>query len=466
MPGMRSSRGGARILCVVAVLAALLVPAWLHPVKAVTFPATMARTLTVAGAGRASFSFPATHVAFSWTGDEKTGVRYRVVEDGVPSRWRRAAEAHDMEHGDHHYSGIFYVDRASAVEWEPMTPEGTEMGPIRLDYLNTLDGPRRSSVVPLAAGALAEAPDVVTRAEWGADESIRKKTGSCKPTFFRPQQLFVHHTVGSNYDPRPKATMRAIYRYHTVTRGWCDIGYNFVIGQDGRVYEGRFARRFDPWEIHDGESRDDRIVRGAHTLSHNEGSIGVSLMGNFSTMRLPKIMRRTLVGFLAWEADRHNLNPTGSHTYRNPVSGMTRWLPHIPGQRVAGQTECHGNYVYGALPNIREAVAGTIGVGKRRSEFTRFESLTPISLAGTVVRFVGKLETPGGADIAGRTVRIRFKPYNARWREVGTTTTDAEGDFTFARAFYRTGKVVAHFTGDNRFWDSQSEKITQRVRDV
>ena len=25
------------------------------------------------------------------------------------------------------------------------------------------------------------------------------------------------------------------------SRGWNDIGYNFLIGEDGRIYEGNFA---------------------------------------------------------------------------------------------------------------------------------------------------------------------------------------------------------------------------------
>ena len=51
--------------------------------------------------------------------------------------------------------------------------------------------------------------------------------------------------------------------------GWDDIGYNFVIGQDGRAYEAR------GW---------DRV--GAHTLGWNNVSISFSVMGDF-THHLP-----------------------------------------------------------------------------------------------------------------------------------------------------------------------------------
>ena len=46
--------------------------------------------------------------------------------------------------------------------------------------------------------------------------------------------------------------------------GWDDIGYNFLIGEDGKAYEGR------AW---------DRI--GAHTRGWNDVAIAFSVMGNF-----------------------------------------------------------------------------------------------------------------------------------------------------------------------------------------
>ena len=41
------------------------------------------------------------------------------------------------------------------------------------------------------------------------------------------------------------------------TNGWDDIGYNFLVGEDGRVYEGRGWYR-----------------QGAHALNFNSNSIG------------------------------------------------------------------------------------------------------------------------------------------------------------------------------------------------
>ena len=464
MRAVGATKSSLRILCVVAVVAALLVPAWIHPVRAMSFPTTLSKVLTTSGAGRASLSFAATHVAFSWTGEEGTGVSYRTISQEQTSKWRRARESHDMEHGNQHYSGVTVVYRPDAIEWRPVEPPGTDVERIRVHYLNTLDGPRRTVEVPATAAALASEPDVITRAEWGADESLRSSSGACRRTFYRPRQIFVHHTAGTNDDPRPRATMRAILAYHTQGRGWCDIAYNFVIGPDGQVFEGRYSRRFDPWETHDGENRDDEIVTGAHTYAHNSGSIGVSLMGDYTNRRLPLDMRRGLVATLAWKADRHNLDPTGTHTYRNPDTGLTRGgLFYIAGHRDVRATACPGNRVYRALPDIRQEVAAMIGAGKQLTKFRRFRSADPSTSPGEPVVFRGKLETRGGKAVAGRALAILTKPSGRRWRESLTAVTDNDGRFRFALALNQTSKVVTLFEGDVQLWGSQSVKLTQTV---
>ena len=52
--------------------------------------------------------------------------------------------------------------------------------------------------------------------------------------------MVLHHTAENNIknlsDPE---LLRSIYYYHTVVRGWGDIGYQYIVGQRGQVYEGR-----------------------------------------------------------------------------------------------------------------------------------------------------------------------------------------------------------------------------------
>jgi peptidoglycan recognition protein len=53
--------------------------------------------------------------------------------------------------------------------------------------------------------------------------------------------------------------------YHMDSNGWSDIGYNFLVGGDGNIYEGR------GWE---------RV--GAHAPGYNSNSMGICFIGSFT----------------------------------------------------------------------------------------------------------------------------------------------------------------------------------------
>lgn len=337
------------------------------------------------------------------------------------------------------------------------------MGPVTLDYLNTLDGDRYLRRIPALAEASVDTPRVVTRSEWGADESIKSTSGGCRRTFYKPQQLFVHHTAGANFDTNPKATMRAIYWYHTVRLGWCDIGYNFVIGHNGTIFEGRWARSYAPFEHHDGESREGRIVTGAHVLGYNSGSIGISLMGNYSQVELPPAARRSLAELLAWEADRHNLAPQGSHTYRNPDTGLRKKLPYIAGHRDAGSTECPGNLVYAALPAIRRDARAAMGAGKTSTELALRPTAHTVDF-GQSATFTGVLADETGATLAARPIRSYVKVPGAEWTAGPSTATGADGTYTLTITPKKNSQVIAIYDGDPTTWGADSNVASVRVR--
>jgi hypothetical protein len=99
-----------------------------------------------------------------------------------------------------------------------------------------------------------------TREQWGAKDP--------KPdmTLDPAKWLFVvHHTAG--YPVSSDAVVRAIQNFHMETRGWADVGYHFLIGPDGKVYQGR-----------------DLNYAGAHAYGHNKGSVGVNFMGCYDTL--------------------------------------------------------------------------------------------------------------------------------------------------------------------------------------
>ncbi len=457
-----------RLAVVTVVTVALLAPSLAAPARTILVPRTMAGSAVLTSSEpRALLQFRPSHIAFSWIGDEGTGVRYRTVSSNRDvSRWRRAPEAHDAERGNHHFTAMLTVDRPVGIEYEPIAPPRTTMSDVTLDYLNTVDGPSETFVVPAvgygAAHAAAETPAVVTRAEWGADESLKRTAGSCRRRFFDVQQLFVHHTAGSNNDPDPFATMRAIYWYHTVRQGWCDVGYNFVVSEDGTVFEGRWARRYAPWETHSSENLDNEAVAGAHVSGYNSGSVGVSVMGNFSRVRPSPMIRQALAEFLAWEADRHDLDPMAKHTYVNPETGVTRSMMVIAGHRAAGQTECPGTYLGKALAEIRRDTALVMGEGKATTALTLTASSSSVR-AGDTVEYTGQLTDGAGTALISQPVTLYQRLKGGRWAAAGEVLTGIDGSYRFSTTATATVTTRAVYSGSTSSWGSQSENVRVKV---
>ena len=199
-----------------------------------------------------------------------------------------------------------------------------------------------------AAQAMTSRPAIVTRAEWGADETWR----SGSPLYAPVQMAFVHHTVNANSYTRAQAAgiVRGIYYYHAKGLHWSDIGYNFLVDRYGTVYEGRYG----------GVTRG---VIGAQVLGFNTGSTGVATIGTFTSTTPPAAMMSALKALLAWKLDAHHVDPQGSarmvcRTTQKFTEGETVVFPTIAGHRQANYTACPGDALYRLLPGVRRSVAG------------------------------------------------------------------------------------------------------------
>ena len=148
--------------------------------------------------------------------------------------------------------------------------EGGEVDGLRLEVVDAGESAADAAVgtaAPGTADAAPARPAVLTRQQWGADESIRGA-----PSYGRVRAGFVHHTVSSNSytaDQVP-AIIRGIYAYHVKSRGWKDIGYNFLVDRFGRIWEGRYGGV-------------DRPVIGAHTSGYNGEAFAMSAIGDFTS---------------------------------------------------------------------------------------------------------------------------------------------------------------------------------------
>ncbi|HEX6206961.1 MAG TPA: N-acetylmuramoyl-L-alanine amidase [Actinomycetota bacterium] len=230
-----------------------------------------------------------------------------------------------------------------------------------------LRGSHPTEAMGSGGGALLSPPRVVPRSEWGADEGLRFRGRRAKPAFLPVRKLIVHHTVTRRWEP-PRRAIRRIYRSHTLSRGFADIAYHYLIAPDGRVFKGRYSgppgtrRRDRPWA-----DRDRRFaVRGAHALAANDGTVGVALIGNYENAPLSLKARGSLVRLLAWLSDRYGIDPLGSSRYPTWGGRMVR-TRDIAGHREYGRTACPGEEVRRELPAIRREVVGRLRQAARGS---------------------------------------------------------------------------------------------------
>jgi hypothetical protein len=370
--------------------------------------------------------------------------RFRV--DGRWSPWQALGQDGAQARGQ--FTGaLVSVDRADAYQVRGLPPGARNW---RAAAINTTDGPpvvldRRR------ADAATAAPSCMSRADWGADESISGwHTNGDQQAFSPAQVMTVHHTAGpNNADQDYGATVRAIYSYHVKTNGWSDIGYHYLIDGHGVLYEGRDTGHTSTSCLNNGgdgsdfahEPGTDEVVTGAHTRGYNTGNLGIALMGCFEPTssactgetRPRYAAQDTLETQLAKLATRHDLEPEGTVHYVNPDNQITRDIDTISGHRDHGDTQCPGGDLYALLPMIRSNVASRMaGPDPENPAVVTFANArrTVQENAGTIrlrVNRTGNTTIPASVEYA---------------RTSGTATPDSDFTLTGGTLTFAAGETT------------------------
>jgi hypothetical protein len=305
-------------------------------------------TLSVMRTGTPEFSL----VGVTWADDPAvtdTGVRVRV--QSVAGTWGEWTEIEAHESGaDETATRLtsirggtepMWTGPSTGVEAEVVTRSGAHPLDVHLDLVAGGTSPGDTALVsPIPDRArAAAAPEIHTRQDWGADESIRTWKPEYAPTI---KAATLHHTVSANdytADQVP-AMIRAIYRYHAVSRGWGDIGYHVLVDRFGQVWEGRYGGL-------------ESTVIGAHARGYNIGTVGVGLLGDYESVDTTAPMIDAAEAFIAWKFSLFHVDPTAT---TNLTDGGGQKVPTIFGHRDVGRTLCPGRFGYARLPEIRSAV--------------------------------------------------------------------------------------------------------------
>ncbi|XP_048482504.1 peptidoglycan recognition protein 1-like isoform X1 [Plutella xylostella] len=128
------------------------------------------------------------------------------------------------------------------------------------------------------------------RRQWRAREPTERRP-LARPAPF----VVLHHsyTPPACGDPAQcEEAMRVMQNMHMDGHGWADIGYNFAVGGDGAVYEGR------GWAL-----------LGAHALHFNTVSLGVCLIGDWSDSLPPRNQLKAVQALIAEGVARGAITP-------------------------------------------------------------------------------------------------------------------------------------------------------------
>ena len=359
------SRAAARLavgLCTVLVVGAL--PVASPPARSGTRHGRLSLELRRLN-GDAWLSAPATSrwefgmVGISWRRDDapiEIGTSFAAsLRTSLDSRrWTRWQSLELQDNGPDRGS----VEDAGIAATEPMWVGRARFAqlswrtgrPPKSLALHVID-PGDDPATPRASAAAAPArPGIISRAQWGADESVRR----CCPRF-APSVDFavVHHTVSSNSYSQEEAAkvVRSIYDYHVKVNNWGDIGYHFLIDRFGRVYEGRAGGITQP-------------VIGSHAEGFNTRSTGVALIGSYQSQAPPSAAMTALRNLLAWKLDVHHVDPRSSTTVvsggsRRYSAGTNVRVNAIATHRDLQVTSCPGDPVIAAIPKLRSDVYAT-----------------------------------------------------------------------------------------------------------
>ena len=217
----------------------------------------------------------------------------------------------------------------------------------RRDGVDELDGGEIK--VERSGDFLIRAPQIRLRTEWRAQPFRGTPVRLNRPSY---DYMTLHHTAGFSAKTLAEGLeqVRRIQQFHQTGRGWSDIGYQFLMDQAGRLYQGRpFLNDAVPFD------QGPTLVQGAHVGGANRGNIGVSLMGCYHPPegtgcqdKMTATAVDSLVAMFGFLSERYDVSPD-----------------RMRGHRDFSATACPGENNYQLLPDFRLQVDDLLVYGNK-----------------------------------------------------------------------------------------------------
>ena len=384
---------------------------------------------------------PFVRLGVVWDAPIGATVEIATSADGAAwSAWR-AVEVIDAEaEGGTSFVGALEVDGdAPALHYRLRSPTADQPTFVYLEFLEQSLATAMEDGAPVeddgigsvSLGLTVGGVAVNSRASWNA------RAPRCVSSH-SPNRITIHHTVTPTNDSlSPQARRRQIQSFHPNLRGWCDIGYQFLVSRDGRLWEGRGATRL-----------------GAHVANANTGNVGISVMGDYTSTAPTEN-----------QLDRIAALVRGLHQQYGIAISSDR----IKGHRNYGGTSCPGDALYAKLGTIRSRAAnggggggggggGDTGGGTTLKGLVYKGSDTSARLAGATVTMGSRTATTDGdgyyqftsVSAGSKTITASKSGYATRsitravsgaetWGSIGLSPSAAAGTAVLVGVVYRGG---------------------------
>ncbi len=258
--------------------------------------------------------FLTTAIGFSWLSSTPTSTEMKFLENETWSTWIpvEQGEIPSQTQPEKKFSNLIFSNHAEKIIVRSTDKKFLQQ--IEIIYIDANDP---SLTLPLKrggkGGVLSIASSnpsslrVISRAEWGADESYRFRKISDLPAetvteltqknaevrgdeieiwpqeYANVKKFVMHETDGYNGGDDPSATVRGVYHWHAKTLGWGDIGYHYLVDSLGNIYEGRAGGDgvIGGHVYHTQTVTNPDGAKVSVGFNMNVGSMGISMLGSY-----------------------------------------------------------------------------------------------------------------------------------------------------------------------------------------
>ena len=181
-----------------------------------------------------------------------------------------------------------------------------------------------------------EMPSFVSRKSWGCPqpEHIASRL------LTNVTHVVIHHSAANNFSKDFAAIVRSYWSYHVNVYKWDDIGYNWLVDENGTLYKGR------AWQNAKQEN-----VQGAHNTGKNRNTVGICFIGDYEKYLPSTKGLNKLTAIMAFLCNKYGIDPT-SQSYHAAINKIN---DNIAGhQQSGGGTRCPGTHLIGRLNELRQ----------------------------------------------------------------------------------------------------------------